>query len=234
MSRRREQRVRYQLDASGIAALSDVEIASILRGADSMIGRGGRTQLSKLLKGSREATVIEHGLDRNPAYGFYKNLTLDEILKRIDWAIMQQYLRIEYNVRLPVLVFTDKGWAIEKSTLIEEMLQGFEARLAAGPPYDLSELKDLNRGLILLFLDRIEALGRRDFIPLLLAWSAIDYAKIRARIAAVIRTIQARAVSGSSHPSRTEQDDRRAGETYSAADDVGESRCGALDDSEPE
>jgi hypothetical protein len=230
MSRRRVQRVNYQLDASGVPALSDVEIASILRGADSMIARGGRTQLSKLLKGSREATVIEHGLDRNPAYGFYTDLTLDEILKRIDWTIVHQYLRIVYDFRLPVLVFTEKGWEIEKSTLIEEMLQDFDDRLASGPPYDFSELKDLNRDLIFQFLDRIEASGRRDFIPLLQAWAAIDYKKIRARIAEVIGTIQS---GRSSHPTRTEQNNGRTGETDRAADDVGKARHGALDDGEP-
>ncbi|MEA2239327.1 MAG: hypothetical protein QOC81_4051 [Thermoanaerobaculia bacterium] len=189
MSRRRDQRVSYSLDASGVAALSDVEIAAILRGADAMIARGGRTQLSKLLKGSREATLIEHGLDQNPSHGFYRNLTLDEILKRIDWAILHEYLRVEYNYRLPVLVFTPKGWAIEVVIRAEELLRGFDARLAAEPPYDLSDLKDRNREMILLLLDKIEASGRRDFVPLLLAWSAIDYAKVRARIAGVIRTL---------------------------------------------
>ncbi|MEA2165201.1 MAG: hypothetical protein QOK37_3328 [Thermoanaerobaculia bacterium] len=230
MSRRRDQRVAYQLDASGVANLSGIEIASILRGADSMIGRGGRTQLSKLLKGSRDAALLEHGLERNPAYGFYKNLTLDEILKRIDWAIMNEYMRVVYNFRLPVLVFTEKGWAIEKSALVEEMLQAFDARIAAGPPYDLSDLKDLNRELIFLFLDRIEASGRRDFVPLLQAWAAIDYKKIRARIAAVIRTIQS---GRSSHPARAEKHDGRTGEADDAADDVGGARDSSLDDGEP-
>jgi hypothetical protein len=186
---RRVQRVRYQLDASGVGGLSAEEIAAILRGADSMIARGGRTQLTKLLKGSRDAAVIEHGLDQNPSYGFYGNLTLDEILKRVDWTIKNHYLQIEYIYRLPVLVFAPRGWAIEMATMADELLRGFDDRLAAGPPYDFSDLKDRNREMILLLLDKIEASGRRDFVPLLQAWSAIDYAKIRARIASVIRTL---------------------------------------------
>jgi hypothetical protein len=189
MSRRRDQRVRYNLDASGVAALSDEELAAILRGADDMIARGGRTELSKLLKGSREAALVEHGLDQNPSHGFYRNLTLEEILKRIDWAIVHQYLRIEYNFRLPVLVFTPKGWAIEVNTMAEELLLGFDTRLAAKPPYDFSDLKDRNREMILLLLDKLEASGRIDFVPLLQAWSEIDYAKVRARIREVIRAI---------------------------------------------
>jgi hypothetical protein len=189
MSRRRVQRVAYHLDASGIETLSAREIAAILRGADSMIGRGGRTQLSKLLKGSREAAVIEHGLDQNPSYGFYKNLTPEEILKRVDWTIEKDYLEIEYSYRLPVLVFTPRGWAIELVTMASELLRGFDDHLAAGPPYDLSYLKDRNREMIFLLLDKVEASGQRELVPLLQAWSAIEYAKVRARIGSVIRTL---------------------------------------------
>ena len=70
MGKRDRQRVRYQLDSTGVKNLGDREIAAILRAADTMIAVGGRTQLSKVLKGSREKTILEHGLDRCPAYGF--------------------------------------------------------------------------------------------------------------------------------------------------------------------
>lgn len=180
----------YRLDSSGVSALDSSEIAAILRGADMMIARGGRTQLAKLLKGSREASLIEHGLDRCPSYGFFRELTIDEVLRRVDWVIEQGYLGIEYDYRLPVLVFTERGWEIEVDTMSQELLRGFEARLNARPPYDFSDLKDRNRQMIMLLLDRIEASGRRDFIPLLRAWSKIDYAKVRARIARVIRSLE--------------------------------------------
>jgi hypothetical protein len=182
--------VPYHLDAHGVEGLGASEIAAILRGADAMIGRGGRTQLSKLLKGSREKSVIEHGLDHNLSYGFYWDLSLDEILHRIDWVIEHRYLDIEYDYRLPVLVFTDRGWAIEVVTMAEELLRRLDACLAAGPLYDVAHLKDRNRELIFLLLAKVEASGRRDFIPLLLAWSEIDYAKVRARIASVIRSLE--------------------------------------------
>jgi hypothetical protein len=189
MSRRDRQRVRYQLDSTGVKELSDGEIAAILRAADTMIARGGRTQLSKVLKGSREQTIFEHGLDLCPAYGFYRDVPIDEILRRVDWMIENDYLRIEYNGRLPVIVFTERGWDIEVETMAVELVRMFETRLAAGPPYDFSELKDRNRQMIFLFLDKLEASGRREFIPLLEAWAEIDYQKVRARIARVIRTL---------------------------------------------
>jgi hypothetical protein len=190
VSKRNVRRVPYTLDAGGVESLSAAEIAAILRGADDMIGRGGRTQLSKLLKGSRDANLLEHGLHRNPSYGFYRDLPLDEIVHRIDWMIEREYLGIEYDYRLPVLVFTDIGWAIEMATMAAELLDGFEARLAAGPPYDLSHLKDRNRGMIFLLLDTVAASGRTDFIPLLQAWAEIDYAKVRKKIAGVIGALR--------------------------------------------
>ena len=189
MSKRNVRRVPYHLDASGVETLSAGEIRAILRSADDMIGRGGRTQLSKLLKGSREASVLEHGLHRNPSYGFYRALPLDDILRRIDWVIKNEFLGIVYDYRLPVLVFTDLGWAIESVAMAEELLDGFDRRLAEGPPYDLADLKDRNRGMIFLLLDMVETSGRADFIPLLLAWAEVDYAKVRAKIGHVIRAL---------------------------------------------
>jgi hypothetical protein len=186
---RKVKRVPYYLDSGGVRYLPAREIAAILRGADTMIGAGGRTQLSKLLKGSREKSVIEHGLDRCPSYGFYRELPIDEVLRHIDWMIENEYLRIEYSGRLPVLVFTNRGWAIEVETMAEELLRGFDERLAGGPPYDLSDLKDRNREMIFLLLDKIAASRRFDFIPLLRAWQQIDYQKVQARINGIIRAI---------------------------------------------
>src|SRR5438067_758750 len=173
---RKVKRVRYYIDSGGVS-LPATEIAAILRGADMMIAAGGRTQLSKLLKGSREKSVIEHGLDRCPSYGFYRGVPIDEVLRRIDWMIENEYLRIEYSYRLPVLEFTKHGWAIEVETMAEELLRGFDDRLAAGPPYDFSDLKDRNRKMIFLLLDKVAASRRFEFIPLLRAWQRIDYQK---------------------------------------------------------
>ncbi|MEO8218907.1 MAG: RQC-minor-1 family DNA-binding protein [Acidobacteriota bacterium] len=190
MSRRNVNRVPVHLDSGGIAELPMDDIRAILRGADTMISSGGRTLLSKLLKGSRDKKILELGLDRCPVHGYYSKLPLQEILKRIDWTIQQKYLRIAYEWRLPTLVFTDRGWAIEIETMTDELLESFDHRQAHGPPFEMSDLKDRNRGMILLLLDKIENSGRSDFIPLLRAWAAIDYKMIRERIGAVTRSLQ--------------------------------------------
>lgn len=50
------------------------------------------------------------------AYGYYRELTLQEIKNRIDWMIERGYLKIEYNDRFSVLVFSESGWKIKRET----------------------------------------------------------------------------------------------------------------------
>ncbi len=77
---------------------------------------------------------------------------------------------------------------MERETYAEELLRDFDRLLAAGPgPFDMSYLKDRNRGMVLLLLDKIEATGDRKYIPVLHAWEQVDYKKVQARIRQVIR-----------------------------------------------
>lgn len=187
---RRVRRVEFRLDAKGVKGLSEDELRAILRGADPLVGLGGRSLLVKVLKGSRNKKVLELGLDRCPVYGYYKELSPEEILARIDWAILNEYLEIEYRYRLPVLIFSKKGWEIEKDTYATELLRGFDEKLASGAQqFDMSYLKDRNRELILLLLDKVEATADPKYIPLLKAWERIDYKKVRQRIRQVIRRL---------------------------------------------
>jgi len=195
---RKVRRVRYTLDPKGIKSLTYEEIAAptrpivdgaILRGADPLIMSGGRSLLAKVLKGSRAKEVLGLGLDQNPAYGYYADLTIEQITARIDWAIVHGYLKIEYDYRLPFLVYAERGWEIERETYAEELLRGFDDLLAKGPPYDMTYLKDRARDMILLLLDKVEATGDRKYIPLLEAWAEVDYRKVRERIAQVVAGI---------------------------------------------
>jgi hypothetical protein len=188
---KRVQRVRVELDAQGVKGLPLTEIRIILRGADELIGRGGRTLLAKILKGSRDKKILELGLDECPVYGSYRHLSLEDITAKIDWLLLHGYLAIEYEGRLPMLVYTDEGWEIERETYAKELLQGFDAKVNAGVSRpDMSYLKDRNRGMILLLLDKIEASGKKEYIPLLEAWEQVDYKKVRQRIQQVIRHLK--------------------------------------------
>lgn len=184
------RRVRYRLDPLVTADLSPDAIKAILRGADDLIGTGGRSMLAKILKGSRDKKLLEMKLDESPVYGYYRNLTLAEITARIDRAIIDGYLEIFYNYRLPVLIYTDAGWEIEKETYAEELLHILRNLLPGGDYSFVQELKERNRQVILLLLEKIEATGDRRFIPLLEAWADIEYKKVKKAINKVIAALR--------------------------------------------
>lgn len=183
---RKKERVRYDLDSSGISKLTDDEIKAVLRAADEIIAIGGRSMLAKILKGSKDKKVLEHELNLCPTYGFYMELTLAEITNRIDWMIQKDYLEIEYRDRLPLLVFSEKGWDIEKENCTEELLQKFTILLEGKDYSFIQQLKDKNRGMILLFIEKIKQTGNARFIPILKVWKEIEYKKVQAEIQRVI------------------------------------------------
>ncbi|MEX2523709.1 MAG: RQC-minor-1 family DNA-binding protein [Gammaproteobacteria bacterium] len=187
---RKIRRVPVSPDAGEIKQLSAEEIALILRGADDLIMRGGRTLLAKILKGSREKRIIELELDQSPAYGKLGHLTTDEILARIDWLILNDYLTVEYDGRLPLLVYTQRGWEIERETYTAEMQARVDTLIAGSEaPPDLSWLNDRNREVVMLLLDRIEKTGGPVYQPALEAWSNNTYKKIRRRIRQVMASL---------------------------------------------
>ena len=88
-------------------------------------------------------------------------------------------------------MYTQKGWEIERAQYADELLVGIETTLRDGPPYQMAYLKDRDRGMILLLLDKIAAIGDRKFIPALKAWKKVDYKKVQQRIGQVIRQLEA-------------------------------------------
>ena len=184
------RRVPYRLEPLKETNLSPDEIRAILRSADVLIDSGGRSMLAKILKGSRDKKLLEMKLNENTAYGYYRDLTLAEITYRIDRVIIDGYLKITYNYRLPVLLYTDAGWEIEKETYAEELLHKLWDLLPQGDYSFVEELKDRNRQMILLLLEKIEATDDRRFIPLLEAWADIEYKKVRTSINKVIAALR--------------------------------------------
>jgi len=190
---KRKQRVGFNLDTKDIKDIKDLsfeEIKVVLRGADGIIATGGRNLLTKILKGSKDKKLLEFGLDNCPVYGFYKGLRVEDITARIDWLIVSGYLRIEYFGRLPVIVYTEKGWEIERDTYSDELLEKLRALIPGGDYSSVNELKDRDRGMILLLLDKIKASGEKGFIPLLKAWGEIDYRKVKEEIIRVINHLE--------------------------------------------
>ncbi|WP_273129342.1 RQC-minor-1 family DNA-binding protein [Bacillus weihaiensis] len=171
--------------------LTHEEIKIILRAADSIIAEGGRTLLAKMLKGSREKKVHELELDKNPAYGFYKQEKLEVVMEKIDWMIDHSFLTTEYFGKLPMIVFTERGWLIESDQYTDELIHEWEKWISRGKTKpDLNYLKDRNREMILLMLQKIRESGNKSFIPYLTLWKEIEYKKLQAEISQTIKAIE--------------------------------------------
>lgn len=158
--------------------LTKKEILAILRAADKIIAMGGRTLLVKILKGSKEKRVLKLGLDTCPVYGFFSSETKTEILKKVDWMIDYEFLDLHFQGKLSTVVFTERGWALESNQRADELLEEWTEWLADGLEHDMSYLKDRNRDMILLFLEKVKETENPRFIPFLEAWKEIEYKKV--------------------------------------------------------
>ena len=189
---RKVRRVPVALDAGEIKYLPQEDIRMILRGADELVSTGGRSMLAKILKGSKDKKILEYKLNECPAYGYYHNMKLDDISKCIDWMIKKDYLRIKYDYRLPLLVFSEKGWEIEKETFAEELYQRFCLDIKEKNARVIFEMKEVNRQVVMLVLNKIEKYGTEEFLTCLEAWKLMEVKKVAARITAVENTIKNR------------------------------------------
>ena len=190
----KRQRIRYELNTGEITKLQPEEIRVILRAADEMIVTAGRSMLVKVLKGSKDKKVLEYKLDECPSYGYYHDLTIEEIGKRVDYMIVKRYLRIEYSGRLPMLVFTDKGWEIECETYTSEWVCRFkevvESKVLRLDMFE--ELKTVNRQVVFAMLDKIKEIGDKRYIPVLKTWQKGEVRKVRQKIEGVITVLENR------------------------------------------
>ena len=186
------RRVPVVLDAGEIKDLPQEDIRMILRGADELISTGGRSMLAKILKGSKDKKIFEYKLNECPAYGYYQDMKLDDISKCIDWMIKEDYLRIEYDYRLPLLVFSEKGWQIEKETFAQELYQRMCLDVEEKKARVIFEMKEVNRQVVMRVLDKIEKEGTEEFLPYLEAWKMLEVKKVAARIAEVENKISKR------------------------------------------
>lgn len=187
----RKPRIQYHLtDERGQVAPTNEEIAKILRAADEIIFTGGRAMLAKILKGSKDKRVLEHGLDQCPSYGFYKHLTLEEITKIVDWTISHDYLKIDYNGQLPMVVFTTMGWEMYKPVYTIELyelmlnIKDDEKKLL------VERLLNTNRQVVTMLLEKIGDSKNIGFIQFLELWEASEVKKVKAMIRNAVKALK--------------------------------------------
>lgn len=181
MSKKKRVRV-YLSDTSEIKSLSDQEIASILRAADDVIYAGGRSLLTKILKGSKDKKLLEKGLQSNPSYGALKEYTLDEIMVHVDWMIKKDFLGIQYSGRLPLLVFTEKGEEIFKIVYRDELYENLLHLPLSDYETWINRLNKTGRPVVVLLLKKISESKNISFILFLQAWHKTEVKKVKKMI----------------------------------------------------
>lgn len=176
----RKPRVRYNLsDLTGQKNPSEEDINNILRAADEIIASAGRTMLAKILKGSKDKKVLENGLDKCPSYGYYNKLTIEEITKIVDWMIVNDYLEIYYNGRLPMIIFSEKGWETYKPYYVEELYSLILRVNEIGTENLIERLKQTNRQVVKMLLLKVRESRNIGFIRFLMEWEAVEVKKVR-------------------------------------------------------
>jgi superfamily II DNA helicase RecQ len=190
---KRVRRVPVTIDSGDIKDLPKAEVIVILRAADEIVGQAGRSLLVKILKGSRDKKVLEHELDKCPAYGMFKALSPEEIGHKIDWLIENGFLRIEYDYRLPFLYFADRGWEIERETYSCEMYEKFSRAAADGDVSTIEELRDrTNRQVKERVIALIKERGTPEMLPLIDIWQSTEVKKLRAALNSAAKEIRSR------------------------------------------
>lgn len=187
----RKSKVQYKLsDLGGQIEPSEEDIKNILRAADEIIFVAGRTMLAKILKGSKDKTLLEKELNHCPSYGCYNQLTIEEITKIIDWMIINNYLDIDYNGRLPMIIFSEKGWETYKPLYADEL---YDCILNVNETTNnalIERLKETNREVVKMLLLKIGGSKNISFIRFLTKWEVDEVKKVRFMINATISKLK--------------------------------------------
>ncbi|MCK4665180.1 RQC domain protein [Candidatus Dependentiae bacterium] len=185
------RKINYTLNSGNIKKLEMKEIEVIIHAADHIVYSGGRNILTKILKGSRGKKILDNHFEEVPGYGYFKEISLEEITNKIDWCIINNYLKIEYDRRLPLIILSEKGWEIARRLMIDKLMKQIDGlENSPGNYYDMTFLKDRSRQMILELLDKIKESENPKYIPLLKSWYKIDYKKVRKKIREVINYLE--------------------------------------------
>jgi superfamily II DNA helicase RecQ len=183
----RKKHFDYRLDCGEVDSISEAEIVTILRAADPIIGSGGRTLLAKILKGSKDKAVLSREFDKNPCYGAFSDKSIQLIINMIDRCIIDSFLKIDYEGKMPVLVFTDKGWSIEKEVYADELLEQMLDDTARGKTDFIDRMLSVNPVCVLLALDKLGHVEESKLLDALRKWQPLAQGKVKKRLNAILR-----------------------------------------------
>jgi len=174
---------------------TEEEMDWILRGASEITGRGGRTQLALLLKGSKDKKLLKHNLERSAAYGKLSLLTIEEIENRIDHVIRKGDLNVELSGDLPLVFLPNSTWERVRDWSNEQECR----RAAMADKHDLNDIlvqwRQRQREEQIRLIDSVVRLDDASARRILEAWREVAGKEVRNRIDV--------ALTGRSHSSST-------------------------------
>jgi len=169
------------------AVPTDAELRAIVRGADALVMRAGRTMLALILKGSRSRSVLARGFDGLPVYGALAHLSIKAIRDRVDWAIAQGFLQIERDRGADLLCLGPAGWELDRQIYAAEIWRDFECK--AAEPFQLGDymyLQEINPEILTQVLDDVRRRRAVHLLPVLAAWRGFAGPPVQRRIDRVV------------------------------------------------
>jgi hypothetical protein len=172
-----------EVDPAERVPLTDEEHEWILRGASEIVAKGGRSQLSLLLKGSKSKAILKYHLDRSPAYGKLSFLTIEEIENRIDQVIRKGALAVQYfGGDLPLIVLSDSAWEHVRPWANQQEV----ARAAAADHRSLSEIllswRNRRREEQIYLIDAVASLDQETARRLFQTWHRLAGKEMRGKL----------------------------------------------------
>lgn len=147
------------------------EIDAVLMAADAIVAQAGRAGVTLILKGSRSQKALAQGWDKLPDYGRLRHLTTDQIARIVDWCIHHDWLWIEYDHGIPLLVHSPQGWERVKMLWVARVLEWFAKWTAAEQPERVwPALGHIHREIKLRVLEVISHEQRVELAPVLCTW----------------------------------------------------------------
>jgi hypothetical protein len=188
---RPKKTVTEEVDPAEQIPLTEEEYEWIIRRASEIAAKGGRSQLSLLLKGSKNKTLLKHDLDQSAAYGKLSFLTIEEIENRIDQVIRKGDLVLEYfGGDLPLIVMTDETWNRVRPWATQQEI----ARAARADDRALSEIlikwRNRPRQEQLHLIDTLSSLPHDIARRILDPWCKFAGKEVRSKIEAVLNSFE--------------------------------------------
>lgn len=104
--------------------------------------------------------------------------------------IKKDFIELRKFGKIYLVVFTGRGWLIQSDQYADKLIREWGDWIWEGrEDLDMTYLKDRDRQMILLMLEKIKATGNKAFISYLELWAQVDYRKVREAIQGTIRVL---------------------------------------------